>query len=100
MSRKLEMLESLLTAYDLMMKGVSSEELAKSGLFVAWMRQVTSSLLVTNMELERQVWEDVRGTKVSLHERAALEAYGMGMRALVLGILHNAKLEEEADRGS
>jgi hypothetical protein len=95
MNRKREMLESLLAAHDLMMNGVSPEELAKSGLFTAWLQQVASALLVTNMELERQIWETVRGHKVTLHERTSLEAYGMGMRALLLGVLHNIEAEEE-----
>jgi hypothetical protein len=94
MNRKREMLETLLDAYDLMMNGVSSEELAQSGLFVAWMQQVSSAMILTNMELERQIWENVRAIKVSLHEREALEAYGMGMRALVLGLLHTVETGE------
>ena len=97
-NRKLEMIESLLKAYDLMMGGVSSEEFAASGLFVAWMQQVTSALLLTGMEFERHVWEDVSRIKVSLHERTAFDAYGIGMRAIVLGMLYN--VEREASDGS
>ena len=91
MSRKVEMLESLIDSYDLMMQGVSAGELAQSGLFSAWLQQVSSALMITSMELERQIWEDVRSIKVSLHERKSLEAYGTGMRAILLGILDNVE---------
>ena len=91
MSRKVEMLEDLVKAYDLMMQGVSADELAQSGLFSAWLQQVGSSLMITSMEIERQIWEDVRSIKVSLHERKSLEAYGTGMRAILLGILDNVE---------
>jgi hypothetical protein len=91
MSRKIEMLEGLLESYDLMIKAVSAEELAKSGLFGSWLQQVSSGLMITGMDVERQIWEDVRTIKVSLHERKALEAYGAGMRALLLGIVYNAE---------
>jgi hypothetical protein len=93
MKRKLEMIESLLSAYDQMIKEVSEEELAKSGLFAAWLKQVSSALIITNMEIERQVWDEVTATKVSLHERKALEAYGTGMRAIILGILYTVEQE-------
>jgi hypothetical protein len=93
MNRKLEMLESLLKAYDLMMKQVSSEEFAASGIFAVWMQQVTSALLITGMEFERHVWEEVRKIKVSLHERPAFDAYGIGMRALVVSMIHNVEKE-------
>jgi len=76
MNRKLEVIESSLKAHDPMMVTVSSEQLAKSGLAVAWMRQAASALLITGMELERQIWRDVRAIKVALHERTALQAYG------------------------
>ena len=46
MSRKIEALESLLESYDLMMKGVSAAELAKSGLFSTWLQQVSSTLVL------------------------------------------------------
>ncbi len=95
MNRKIEMLETLLESYNLMIKDVSAGELAQSGLFSSWLQQVSSGLMITGMDVERQVWEDVRSIKVSLHERKSLEAYGAGMRALLLGILHNA--EEEAN---
>jgi len=95
MSRKTEALESLLESYDLMMKGVSAAELAKSGLFSTWLQQVSSTLVLLGMELERQIWEDVRAIKVSLHERKSLEAYGTGMRAILLGIQFN--IEESTD---
>ena len=91
--RKMEMLESLLKAYDLMMEGVSSEEFAISGLFAAWMQQVASALLITGMEFERRVWEDVSKIRVSLHERTAFDAYGIGMRAVLLGMLYNVERE-------
>ena len=97
-SRKAEMIEALVKAYDLMMEGVSTEEFATSGLFAAWMQQVTSALLVTGMEFERHVWEDVSKIRVSLHERKAFDAYGIGMRAILLGILYN--VEREAADGS
>ncbi len=90
-NRKLEMLESLLHAYDDMMDKVSSEEFAASGLFAIWMQQVASALLITDMEFERHVWEDIRKIKVSLHERPAFEAYGTGMRALLLGMIYNVE---------
>ena len=93
MNYKLEMLESLLKAYDLMMKQVSSEEFASSGIFAVWMQQVSSALLITDMEFERHVWEEVRKIKVSLHERPAFDAYGIGMRALLVGMLHNVEKE-------
>lgn len=95
MSRRVEMLEALLQSYDLMMQSVSADELAKSGLFSSWLQQASSALMISGMEIERQIWEDVRSIKVSLHERKSLEAYGAGMRAILLGILHNA--EEAAD---
>ena len=95
MSRRVEMLESLIKSYDLMMEGVSAEELAQSGLFSAWLQQVSSALMITGMEIERQIWEDVRSIKVSLHERKSLEAYGTGMRAILLGILDS--VEERAN---
>ena len=87
------MVTALIEAYDKSMNDVSEEELAQSGLFGVWLRQVASALLVANMELERQVWDEVRATKVSLHERKALEAYGIGMRAILLGVLDG--LEQE-----
>ena len=95
MSRKVEMLEALCESYDLMMQGVSAGELAQSGLFPAWLQQVSSALMITGMEIERQIWEDVRSIKVSIHERKSLEAYGTGMRAILLGILDN--VEEPAN---
>lgn len=98
MSRKLQMINALIGAYDKIMNKVSPEELAQSGLFAVWLKQVASALLVANMELERQVWDEVRATKVSLHEREALEAYGLGMRAILLGILDG--LEQESNHGS
>ena len=91
MSRRVEMLEELIKAYDLMMDGVSAGELAQSGLFSAWLQQVSSTLMISGMEMERQIWEDVRSIKVSLHERKSLEAYGSGMRAILLGVLDNAE---------
>jgi hypothetical protein len=45
------------------------------------------------MEIERQIWDEVTATKVSLHERKALEAYGTGMRAILLGVLYNVEQE-------
>ncbi len=78
-----------------MMVTVSSEELAKSGLFIAWMRQAVSALLITGMELERKIWEDVRAIKVALHEKTALQAYGTGMRAILLRMLHSLETREE-----
>ena len=95
MSRKTEALEALLESYDLMMKGVSAAELAKSGLFSTWLQQVSSTLVLLGMDLERQIWEDVRAINVSLHERKSLEAYGTGMRAILLGVRFN--LEESPD---
>lgn len=95
-NRKLEMLESLLNAYDWMMQKVSSEELATSNLFAVWMRQVASALLITDMQFEYQTWEEVRKIQVTLRERPALEAYGAGMRALLLGMIYN--VEQEANR--
>jgi hypothetical protein len=95
MDRKVEMLEALLRSFDLMMKDVSEEELGQSSLFSSWLQQVSSALTVTGMEVERQVWEDVRSIQVSLHERKSLEAYGAGMRAILLGIL--CSVEEMAD---
>jgi hypothetical protein len=95
MNRKTEMLETLLESYELMMKGVSAAELAKSGLFSTWLQQVSSALMITGMEVERQIWEDVRAITVSLHERKSLEAYGTGMRAILLGILYT--VEESKD---
>ncbi|GEM_PF-2874141 len=92
-NRKLEMLESLLSAYDLMMQQVSSEEFAASNLFAVWMHQVASALEITDMEFERRIWEDVRKIKVSLHERPAFDAYGIGMRALLLGMIYNVEQE-------
>ena len=97
MNYKLEMLDSLLKAYDLMMDQVSSEEFATSGIFAVWMQQVSSALLITDMEFERHVWEEVRKIKVSLHERPAFDAYGIGMRALLIGMLHN--VEKESKQG-
>jgi hypothetical protein len=94
MSRRVEMMESLIESYDLMMKGVSAGELAQSGLFSAWLQQVSSALMITGMEIERQIWEDVRSIKVSLHERKSLEAYGAGMRAILLAILDNVEEEK------
>ena len=94
MNRKLDMLESLLTAYDVMMGQVSEGELVESGLFTVWMHQVGSALMLTGMEVERQVWDSVRKIKVSLRERKALEAYGAGMRAILVGMLHS--LEDES----
>lgn len=93
MNYKLEMLQSLLKAYDLMMRQVSSEEFASSGIFAVWMQQVSSALLITDMEFERHVWEEVRKIKVSLHERPAFDAYGIGMRAMLVGMLYNVEKE-------
>lgn len=90
-SRKLEMLKSLLQAYDLMMEKVSSEEFAASGIFAVWIQQVSSALLIADMEFERHVWEEVRKIKVSLHERPAFDAYGIGMRALLVGMLYSVE---------
>ena len=95
MSRKVQMINALIGAYDKIINDVSEEELAQSGLFAVWLKQVASALLVANMELERQVWDEVRATKVSLHERKALEAYGIGMRAILLGVLDG--LEQESN---
>jgi hypothetical protein len=93
MNYKLEMLQSLLKAYDLMMRQVSSEEFASSGIFAVWMQQVSSALLITDMEFERHIWEEVRKIKVSLHERPAFDAYGIGMRAMLVGMLYNVEKE-------
>ena len=60
MDRQVEMLEALLKSFDVMMTDVSEEELAQSSLFSSWLQQVSSALTVTGMEVERQVWEDVR----------------------------------------
>ncbi len=95
MNRKIEMLKALLESYELMMTDVSAAELAQSGLFSTWLQQASSALTITGMEMERQIWEDVRAIKVSLRERKSLEAYGAGMRALLLGILYN--VEESAN---
>jgi hypothetical protein len=95
MNRKIEMLEALLESYDLMIKSVSAGELAQSGLFSSWLQQVSSALMVTGMEIERQIWEDVRSIKVALHERKSVEAYGAGMRAILLGVLYS--VEESAN---
>jgi hypothetical protein len=92
MSHQLEIIQSLIAACDKIIDEVSEEELARSGLFFAWMKQVSSALLVANMEVERQVWDEARAVKVSLHERKALEAYITGMRAILLGML--SALEE------
>lgn len=94
-NRKLEMLESLLKAYDLMMEQVSSEEFAASNIFAVWMQQVASTLEITDMEFERRVWEEVRKLKVTLHERPAFDAYGLGMRAMLVGMIHNVEKENK-----
>ncbi len=96
MNRKVEMFENLLLSYDKMMNDVSSEELAKSGLFVSWTQQASVALLTSNMEMERQVWDEVRKLQVSFHERAALEAYGTGMKAILIGML--CSVEQESDQ--
>ncbi|MBN1937888.1 MAG: hypothetical protein JW934_24755 [Anaerolineae bacterium] len=92
-NRKLESLVSLLEAYDRMMREVSSEEFAASNIFAVWMQQVASTLLITDMEFERRIWEEVRKIKVSLHERPAFDAYGLGMRAMLVGMIHNIEKE-------
>ena len=98
MSRKYEMLESFLKAYDQMLEKVSTEEFATSGLFAAWMEQLSSALLITGMDFERHVWEDIRKIKVSLRERAAFEAYGIGMRAILLAMLYTVEKELEEEK--
>lgn len=97
MNYKQEMIDSLIKAYDLMMDQVSSAEFATSGIFAVWMQQVSSALLITDMEFERHIWEEVRKIKVSLHERPAFDAYGIGMRALLIGMLYNVEKESKQD---
>ncbi len=92
-SRKLEALESLLDAYDRMTQEVSSEEFAASNIFAVWMQQVASTLEITDMEFERRIWEQVRKIEVTLHERPAFDAYGMGMRAMLVGMIHTVEKE-------
>ena len=91
MGRKVEVLESLVTGYDLMMEGMPTEQVMQSGLFSAWLDQVQSTLTVGGMELDRQMWEAVRSVQVSLDTPKAVEAYGAGMRAILLGMLHYAE---------
>ena len=95
MDRTAEVLESLIAAYDLMMEAMPTEEATQSGLFDAWLDQVETALSAGGLELDRQMWEAVRGIEVSLTTAKAVQAYGTGMRAVLLGMLHYAENRQE-----
>jgi hypothetical protein len=91
MDHKAKVIESLIEAYDLMMTGMSAQDANESGLFEAWMEQTALAFSAAGMELERQMWETLRQIPVSLDRAKSVTAYGAGMRAVLLGMLHHAE---------
>jgi len=91
MDKRSEMLDSLIEAYDLMTSGMPPDELDESGLMDAWVDQVTAALAASGMELERQIWAYAKTLRIASTGRVGFKVYSAGMRAILLGMLHNAQ---------
>jgi hypothetical protein len=97
MSHKVEMLNLLVQAGQMLSEQVSSQEVLRSNLGRAWVQQVGSALAAIGMERESALWQDARRLEVTLTSEEELSIYLMSMRAILLGMLHRAEVGDFSD---
>lgn len=93
MGHKIEMVELLVQAGQMLVEQVSPHEVLESNLLRAWLQQVASALAAVGMKEELALWEEARKVEVKVTTEAELAIYMMSMRAILLGILHQTSNE-------
>jgi hypothetical protein len=93
MSRKVEMMEMLAQAGQMLVDQVSPDQVLQSNLLHAWLQQVASALAAVGMVDELELWEETRKVEVKVASEAELAIYMLSMRAVLTGILHRVETE-------